>query len=102
MQIEGASILDRDSGKTIGKITSGGPSPCLRRNIAMGYIQSGFHKNGTAVKVVVRSRNQDAVVTKMPFAETRYVSVIHVLSFSVGITKLEEDSIKCFVHFHDP
>ena len=55
-----------------GTITSGGPSPCLKKNIAMGYVKSGFHKSGTAVQVKVRNRLQPAVVTKMPFVESRY------------------------------
>lgn len=60
------------SGKAIGEVTSGGFSPCLKKNIAMGYVESGNHKNGTQVKVSVRGRINDAVITKMPFVATKY------------------------------
>jgi aminomethyltransferase len=56
----------------VGVITSGCPSPCLKKNIAMGYIKNGLHKSGTAVQILVRNKLQDAVVTKMPFVPSRY------------------------------
>ena len=56
----------------IGKVTSGCPSPSLKQNIAMGYIKNGFHKAGTEVKVEVRSKMQNAVVSKMPFVPHQY------------------------------
>nr|POE47548.1 putative aminomethyltransferase, mitochondrial [Quercus suber] len=68
---EGAEIVDV-SGKTIGKITSGCPSPTMKKNIAMGYIQEGLHKAGTEVQVVVRGKPRKAVVTKMPFVPAKY------------------------------
>ncbi|KAL1927889.1 hypothetical protein VTP01DRAFT_3294 [Rhizomucor pusillus] len=68
---EGAEILDKE-GNVIGKVTSGCPSPCLKKNIAMGYVKSGFHKKGTDLSVKVRNKIQDAVVTKMPFVEAKY------------------------------
>nr|POE71350.1 putative aminomethyltransferase, mitochondrial [Quercus suber] len=68
---EGAEIVD-PSGKTVGKITSGCPSPTLKKNIAMGYIQDGMHKAGTEVQVVVRGKPRKAVVTKMPFVPAKY------------------------------
>lgn len=68
---EHAEILSED-GKKIGEITSGGHSPCLRKNIAMGYVAKGFTKAGTPLKVSVRGKVNDAVVTKMPFVETTY------------------------------
>ncbi|KAH8554283.1 hypothetical protein BGW37DRAFT_421914, partial [Umbelopsis sp. PMI_123] len=68
---EGAEILSPD-GEVIGNVTSGVPSPNLKRNIAMGYVKTGFHKNGTALKVRVRNRVQDASITKMPFVPAKY------------------------------
>jgi len=68
---EGADILSPE-GEVIGKVTSGVPSPNLKRNIAMGYVKTGFHKNGTALNVRVRNRVQDAAVTKMPFVPAKY------------------------------
>ncbi|OCK80631.1 aminomethyltransferas-like protein [Lepidopterella palustris CBS 459.81] len=68
---EGAEIVDAE-GNGIGKITSGCPSPTLKKNIAMGYIKDGQHKSGTAVGVVVRGKRRNAVVTKMPFVPSKY------------------------------
>jgi aminomethyltransferase len=68
---EGAEIVD-DKGEKIGNITSGCPSPTLKKNIAMGYIKDGMHKAGTEVDVVVRGKKRRAVVTKMPFVPSKY------------------------------
>jgi aminomethyltransferase len=68
---EGCKIVS-DSGEEIGVLTSGGPSPCLGKNIAMGYIKNGMHKSGTEVGVVVRNKTRKAVVTKMPFVPSKY------------------------------
>eukprot|EP00249_Psilotum_nudum_P017502 c26354_g1_i3 orf=557-1810(+) len=66
-----SEIVD-ETGKVIGDVTSGGFSPCLKKNIAMGYVSSGHHKNGTKVKVSVRGKANDGVITKMPFVPTKY------------------------------
>ncbi|KAG6818438.1 hypothetical protein H0H93_004989 [Arthromyces matolae] len=55
-----------------GAITSGIPSPTLGKNIAMGYIQSGWHKKGTEVAIDVRNKLRKAVVTPMPFVPSKY------------------------------
>lgn len=68
---EGAEILDK-SGAVVGKITSGGPSPSLKKNIAMGYVPTALSKNGTELQVKVRNKVQPAVVSKMPFVPSRY------------------------------
>ncbi|URE10953.1 The glycine cleavage system catalyzes the degradation of glycine (By similarity) [Musa troglodytarum] len=60
------------SGEKIGEVTSGGFSPCLKKNIAMGYVKSGLHKPGTEVKIIIRGKSNDGVVTKMPFVPTKY------------------------------
>ncbi|GAB4815267.1 hypothetical protein N2152v2_002313 [Parachlorella kessleri] len=59
-------------GQRVGKITSGAFSPCLQRNIAMGYVDKTFAKAGTPLSVVVHGRPQEATVAKMPFLLTRY------------------------------
>jgi aminomethyltransferase len=68
---EGAEIVS-ESGEKIGNITSGCPSPTLKKNISMGYIKDGLHKAGTEVHVVVRGKKRKAVVTKMPFVPSKY------------------------------
>lgn len=72
---EGAEIFAKVEGegrKKVGVVTSGCPSPSLKKNIAMGYIQDGFHKAGTELQVMVRERPRKGVVTKMPFIQTQY------------------------------
>lgn len=68
---EGVEILG-ENGEKIGSITSGCPSPTLKKNIAMGYIKDGFHKSGTNVEVLVRGKKRKAQVTKMPFVPSNY------------------------------
>ena len=70
---EGAEIVDPESGESIGKITSGLPSPTLGgQNIAMGLIKNGYHKKGTKVGIKVRKNVRKAEVSKMPFVETKF------------------------------
>ncbi|XP_043691337.1 aminomethyltransferase, mitochondrial [Telopea speciosissima] len=66
------SEIVNDKGEGLGEVTSGGFSPCLKKNVAMGYVKSGSHKPGTKVKIVIRGKTYDAAVTKMPFVPTRY------------------------------
>ncbi|XP_042397946.1 aminomethyltransferase, mitochondrial-like [Zingiber officinale] len=66
-----SEILSSD-GEKIGEVTSGGFSPCLKKNIAMGYVKSGLHKPGTDVKIIIRGKSNDGVITKMPFVPTKY------------------------------
>ena len=50
------SEIQDDKGEGIGEVTSGRFSPCLQKNIAMGYVKSGSLKAGTKVKIVIRGR----------------------------------------------
>ncbi|KAK8496673.1 hypothetical protein V6N12_063933 [Hibiscus sabdariffa] len=52
------SEIQDEKGNNIGEITSGGFSPCLKKNIAMGYVKSGSHKAGTKAKILF--------ITKIP------------------------------------
>ncbi|XP_055746973.1 aminomethyltransferase, mitochondrial-like [Salvelinus fontinalis] len=61
-------------GKVIGEVTSGCPSSCLKQNIAMGYVDAPYAKNGTPIQVEVRKKGVKAVVTKMTFMPTNYYS----------------------------
>ncbi|CAG8533501.1 16335_t:CDS:2 [Funneliformis mosseae] len=68
---ENAEIYNNEN-ELIGNITSGGPSPSLQKNVAMGYVKQGYHKSSTKLQVKVRNRMQKAQVVKMPFVPTRY------------------------------
>ena len=68
---EGAEIADAE-GNVIGKVTSGGPSPTLGKNIAMGFVPPAFAALGTALKVIVRGKTAAAEVVAMPFVAQRY------------------------------
>eukprot|EP00898_Chlorokybus_atmophyticus_P004550 jgi/Chlat1/5096/Chrsp33S05113 len=64
-------IQDLD-GKTVGEVTSGGFSPTLKLNIAMGYVAKELSKAGTELQVLVRGKKATATVAKMPFVKTTY------------------------------
>ena len=66
-----SKILDMD-GKEVGEISSGGFSPVLGKNIAMGYVPKALAKAGTEVQVETRGKKTRAVVKKMPFVSTTY------------------------------
>lgn len=68
---EGAEIADAE-GNVIGKVTSGGPSPTLGKNIAMGFVPPAFAGLGTELKVIVRGKTAAAEVVAMPFVAQRY------------------------------
>ncbi|TBU39326.1 glycine cleavage system T protein [Dichomitus squalens] len=69
---QGARIFAPSSNEQIGSVTSGIPSPSLGKNIAMGYVKSGWHKKGTEVEVDVRNKLQKAVLRTVPFVPARY------------------------------
>ena len=56
----------------IGRVTSGIPSPTLKQNIAMGYVNFGHHKIGTELEVVLRGQKKKATVVRMPFVKPNY------------------------------
>jgi len=68
---EGAEICDGE-GNVIGRVTSGGPSPSLGRNIAMAYVPPAFAALGTDLRVIVRGRSAAAEVIDLPFVPQRY------------------------------
>lgn len=68
-------ILSAQGGECIGEVTSGCPSPSLKQNIAMGYIQSNFSELGTKISVEIRNKKHDAEIVKLPFVPTKYFQV---------------------------
>lgn len=67
---QGTKILSED--KEIGIVTSGCPSPSTGTNIAMGYVQKDFAKNGSKLSLKIREKFYNADVTKMPFVTPNY------------------------------
>jgi aminomethyltransferase len=68
----GTPIFDESGSIKIGELTSGCPSPSLKKNVAMGYVDAKYAKNGTPVKFEVRKKQIDATVSKMPFVPSNY------------------------------
>jgi len=73
----GARVLTADGSKEIGRITSGCPSPSLKKNIAMAYVESTFSGIDSSLKVDVggskgRLQLVDMKVTKLPFVPAHY------------------------------
>nr|AAR21108.1 mitochondrial glycine decarboxylase T-protein [Conticribra weissflogii] len=68
-------IYDASGENKIGEVTSGTFSPCLKKPIAMGYVEKDASKAGTEVLLKIRGKMQKAEVTKMPFVESRYYRV---------------------------
>lgn len=54
-------------GETIGEVTSGTMSPCLKKGIGMGYVTKAYSKTGTEIYIKVRNRMLKAEVVKLPF-----------------------------------
>ncbi|XP_019869250.2 aminomethyltransferase, mitochondrial [Aethina tumida] len=67
----GAAIVD-ETGKEVGKITSGCPAPSLGKNVAMGYVPTDLSKVGTKLSLKIREKLYPAVVSKMPFVKANY------------------------------
>jgi aminomethyltransferase len=55
------------AGKTIGRVTSGGPSPTLGKSIGLAYVPPELAKPGSRFQVVVRERALRARVVDTPF-----------------------------------
>jgi aminomethyltransferase len=68
---EGALVVD-GKGKEVGKVTSGGFSPCLEAPIAMAYVPAAASAPGGAVTLAQRGKLFEAKVVAMPFVPHRY------------------------------
>ena len=61
-------ICDRDP--QVGEVTSGAFSPCLKKNVAMGYVKKAYGKAGTQLKVAVRGRTATRRSPRCPLCPT--------------------------------
>jgi len=68
---EGAAVLS-PAGNAIGRLTSGGFGPTVKRPIAMGYVDRAQASPGTTIAVVVRDKPLTATVSPLPFVPHRY------------------------------
>jgi aminomethyltransferase len=59
-------IIDAD-GNNIGKVTSGTQSPSLQKAIGLGYVKTGFAKEGTEIFIKIRDNAVKAKIVKPPF-----------------------------------
>ena len=63
---EGCEVRTADGGQTIGRITSGGPSPTLGYPIAMAYVDAA-HGDDASFQIDIRGKSVSAVKTPLPF-----------------------------------
>lgn len=62
-------IIEDENGLPIGKVTSGTQSPSLGAPIGMGYVQFGYRKSGTKIRINTGRKAVSATVCKTPFYE---------------------------------
>ena len=65
-------VLDDSGQRELGKVTSGGRSPCLEKNIAMAYVDSTSTPFKTVLNCSIRGKLVKHEVVKMPFVPTKY------------------------------
>lgn len=63
---QGYEIVDIH-GRTIGTVTSGTMSPCLKEGIGMGYMMPENTAVGTEISIIIRNKPVKAEVIKLPF-----------------------------------
>jgi aminomethyltransferase len=76
-KLAGFEVLDRAPARDgypvvigdqqVGAVTSGSPSPSLKKNIGLGYFPTDYATVGTEFSVVIRGRNVPARVVETPF-----------------------------------
>jgi len=54
-------------GQEIGRVTSGGPSPTLKKNIGMAYVPPRLTAVGTILDIDVRGQKAEARIVPLPF-----------------------------------
>ncbi|MDP9268105.1 MAG: glycine cleavage system aminomethyltransferase GcvT [Acidobacteriota bacterium] len=64
---DGYKLFDEGGHEEIGYVTSGSPSPFLKKNIALAYVPPNFSSLDTTVLVEVRAQKLKAKVVATPF-----------------------------------
>ena len=55
------------NGQAVGKVTSGGPAPYLRKNIGLAYVPANQSRIGTLLEIQIRERRVPAKIVETPF-----------------------------------
>ena len=54
-------------GREVGRVTSGGPAPFLKKNIGMAYVPAKLTATGTIIEIIVRGQSVAARIVELPF-----------------------------------
>ncbi|HUJ83117.1 MAG TPA: glycine cleavage system aminomethyltransferase GcvT [Candidatus Acidoferrales bacterium] len=54
-------------GRELGRVTSGGPAPFLKKNLGMAYLPVAHSAIGTGIEIIVRGQPAAARIIAMPF-----------------------------------
>lgn len=68
---DGAPLINKH-GQAIGHITSGGFGPTLEAPVAMGYVETHYAAEGTALEAIVRDQAVPVKVAPLPFVPHHY------------------------------
>jgi aminomethyltransferase len=64
-----AGHVIRAGNETVGRVTSGAPSPSLGKSVGLGYVPPHCAQPGTAVEVMIRDRPVRARIVETPFVK---------------------------------
>ncbi|MDQ1650820.1 MAG: aminomethyltransferase [Cryptosporangiaceae bacterium] len=73
----GAQIVDTDTGRQVGTVTSGAPSPSLGRPIAMALVNLDALASSCDLAAVVRGEREPVEITAMPFRRRSWPVTTH-------------------------
>ena len=68
----GYTVHAPDLDETIGEITSGAPSPCLKESIGIAYIDEAYSQIGSQIAVDIRGAKILAEIVQTPFYKRDY------------------------------